>query len=305
MAKEKVSVDDLVKGAVLKLATGEGPMRLSGKGDHPPLFGSAAGPSKDAIAKLQAADNPLIHTVGTGKTTTVKLTAAGFALALPSIPEDKVGPLAKQFAAEIPSAAARVEFLQQIVGRTPLATAELLPVLEETRTAERAETEARLAASTKRREAEDAFRKAIEQWMKLLDGRQAERIAALRRELEIEGAKVPPTRAERPEQPDHEVSPQSDDDNAFRRQTARRLVSSWLQQWKLGRDQGREALEVAIGGMTGIRRVGTLGESVGFDGVVHECESAVSDGQAVTIVRAGWLLVEDDGPYTLAKALVE
>src|SRR5437868_5257909 len=154
------SVEELVTRALVTVATADGPVRMSGKGDHPAVFPTTAGGNKDAITRLKYADPPLVTLSGKGKTETIELTAAGFQQVLPHLPEEKVGGLAKGLAAELPPAA-RVEFLNEIVRRTPPAATELLPVLEEAVAAEKAEAEARAAAAAKRREQEEATRQAV------------------------------------------------------------------------------------------------------------------------------------------------
>lgn len=302
MAKEKVSVESLVDEALRKLATADGPLRLSGKGDPPALFASAAGANKDAIAQLQ--DAALIRVEG--KNSPVKLTAAGFARVLPGIPEEKVGGLAKAFAADIPTAAARVEFLQEIVGRTPTARAELLTVLDESLKAESAETEARLAAATKRRERDEADRDAAARWIRLIDDARKKRVAALLRELEIEGEKVdapPPTPA--PPAPSGGSKPVTPADHGFRRDTADQLTSAWRAAWDDKKADAREYLESAIWNVRGFRTIGEAGQQIPFDGRLHEGGAGLFTGDAVRVVRPGWLIEEDDREYVALKALVE
>jgi hypothetical protein len=57
--------------------------------------------------------------------------------------------------------------------------------------------------------------------------------------------------------------------------------------------------------MTGIRRIGSVGEVVAFNAHDHECERQVADGERVRIIRPGWVLDEEDGSHTLQRALVE
>lgn len=127
--KAAVNTDELVKQALVSLATAETPMRLVGKGDHPPLLAGTPAANKDVLARLKDDAAPLIAESGTAKKATVSLTAAGFALVAGAIPEEKVGPAARAIAKALPLAE-RVAFLQEIVRRTPPAAAELLPVIE-------------------------------------------------------------------------------------------------------------------------------------------------------------------------------
>jgi hypothetical protein len=305
------SVDELVTKALVTLATADGPVRLSGKGDPPALFPSAAGTNKEAIARLKDESNSLLAVVGSGKTATVRLTAAGFRYVLPHLPEEKVGGAAKALASELPTGE-RVEFLNEVVRRTPVAAAELLPMLEEAVAAEKAETEARIAATARRRQAEEATRKAIERWNQLLAERQAQRVTALRKQLEAEGAEVPPALpnvsapdgdSRQPEPPSLLV-PATREDVRFRREVAGRLVSAWLESYRLNKPEGRLFLETAMGNISGFRQIGEEGERVHFDGKYHECDTGVSTGAQVRVVRPGWVLEEEDGEYRLVPAKV-
>jgi hypothetical protein len=303
------SADELVTKALLTLAAADGPVRLSGKGDPPALFPSATKASKDALARLQDEGHPLLVVVGSGKTATVRLTAAGFRHVLPHLPEETVGGSAKALAAELPPGE-RVEFLNEVVRRTPPAAPELLPVLEEAVAAEKAEAEARAASAARRRQAEEATRQALDRWNRLLAERQAHRVAALRRELEAEGETVgehvgasPTPQVPTPAAP--LPRPESAEDVGFRRQVARRLVSSWLEAVEGRKEEARRFLETAIGNVSGLRQVGEPGERVTFDGAYHEGGAGLFTGTPVRVVRPGWVLEEeDDREYPVLKALV-
>lgn len=313
MAKSKAaagpSVEELVSGALVAIAIAEAPVRLAGKGEHPAIFSSTSGANKDALAKLKEADPPLVEVAGKGKAETVRLTAAGFQHVLPQLPEEKVGDSAKALAGDLP-AAARAEFLDDIVKRSPAAAAALLPMLEEAIAAEKAEQEAKLAAVTKRREAEEATRKALEQWLALQQLQREQRLNALTRELLAEGGKVPemPQPAPAPEG-NHKpavLKPASADDAAFRRQVARRLVSSWLEAVEANKAEAKQYLETAIWNVSGFKPVGEAGEQVAFDGALHESDDGVSTGSPVRVERPGWLLEEEDGrDYLVLPARVK
>jgi hypothetical protein len=301
------SVEEQVSQALVKVATSDVPLRLAGKGDHPPLFAKAS----TATARLQDEADPLVTVVGTGKAAHVKLTAAGFRQALPHLPEEQVGAAAKELAAGLP-AAARVEFLNEIIGRTPAAAAELLPLYEEAVAAEKVEAEARIATAAKRREREEATRQALARWLEVTAQRQRQRVDALRRELEAEGEKAPPpasathTAEVQPSRsPVSQLTPETAEDRDFRRQVARRLVSSWLDTWEMNKPDARQFLETAIWNLSGFRLVGEPGEQATFDGALHEGPAGVFTGDAVRVVRPGWVLEEDDGrEYRILKALV-
>jgi hypothetical protein len=303
------SVDEVVRDALLKVATSEIPLRPSGKGDHPALFASTRGANKEALSRCVDEAEPLLAVVGSGKAATVRLTAAGFRHVLPHLPEEKVGGSAKAIAAELPPGE-RVEFLNEVVRRTPQAAPELLPVLEEAVAAEKAETEARVAAAARRRESDEATRQAVERWNRLLTERQQQRVAALRRELEAEGETVeghvgtsPPPRASAPAVP--LPRPETAEDVGFRRQVARRLVSAWLESLRLGKPEGRRFLEVAMGNIDGLEPIAEEGQLLSFNGQYHRAETGVPTGAQVRVIRPGWKLVEDGGEYVVEQALVK
>lgn len=302
MAKKQAgpSVEELVSQALLKLAAADGPLKLSGKGAPPALFASAAGAAKEAIARLQEGPEPLIAPAGTGKAPPVRLTPAGFRRIAPQVPEERIGTLAKELAAGLP-VAERVEFLNEIIGRTPPAAAELLPVYEAAVAAEAAEAEARLTAAARKRERDEASRAAVVRWLELSAKRQQDRIDALLKELAAEGWRAEGAApAAAPAAP----RPLTREDGVFRREVAGRLVSAWLESYRLGKPEGRLFLETAMGNVSGLRPVGEEGERVPFDGKYHESDAAVSSGTPVRVVRPGWVLEEEDGEYRLVPAKV-
>lgn len=301
------SVDELVSQALVKLATSETPFRLTGKGDPPALFPSAAGAAREAIARLQDGSAPLIRLVGTGKAAAVRLTPAGFQRIVGHLPEENVGAAAKAVAADLP-AGERGGFLNEVVGRTPAAAAELVPLYEEAVAAEKAEAEARIAAAAKRREREEAIRQAFARWTELAERQRRERIEALQRELAAEGAEpiappvVPPSPL--PPSPAPRLRPESREDITFRRDVAGRLVATWLESFHLNKPEGRLFLETAMGNVGGLRQVGEEGEVVPFDGKYHEAEVGVATGTPVRVVRPGWVLEEEGGEHRLVPAKV-
>jgi hypothetical protein len=312
VGKKKAAADtgDLVKQALLTIATADGPVRLSGKLGHPAVFASAAGANKAAIARLKDGAQPLVAETGSGKTLTVKLTPHGFETIADAVPEEKVGPLARGLAGSLPPQE-RVAFLQEVVRRTPLATAELLPVLVAAIAEEKEEAEARAAAEAKRRVAEAASLAALERWKAVIAERRQRRVESLRRELAAEGAdpdeRLTPVEATagRPKPRGHAVEPNGPEDVGFRRQVARRLVSSWLESIRLNKPEARRFMEVAIGNIEGLEQLADEGERVRFDGTYHRCDTAVSTGTPVTVVRPGWKLAEDGGEYIIEQALVK
>lgn len=293
-ARAKVSVDDLVRSALLKAAEADA-VKLTDKVDG--LFASASGANGQAIAACKSAEKPLLRIVGKeGKAELVALAPAGFERIAADVPEEKVGAVAKRVALAVP-AAERVAFIQDTISRTPLAAPELTPLLEEAITAEKAENEARVAAAAKRRAAEEAAKKALERAVQLFEERKRNRLDALRREWEAEG-ETPPERPEREAQ-----SRAGAGTSAFRREIAERLVSAWLYNARHNKTEVATALDRVLRGIDGIGPFGTVGEEVRFDGRVHECARGVSDGEPVRVIRPGWE-IEGEVGAPLLRALV-
>lgn len=99
--------------------------------------------------------------------------------------------------------------------------------------------------------------------------------------------------------------PATPEEKDFRRNVARRLVSSWLESIRLNKAEGRRFLEVAVGNIDGLEQIEDEGQRVAFTGAYHRCETGVSTGAPVTVVRPGWRLREDDGEYVIEQALVK
>jgi hypothetical protein len=300
--KATPSVDELVSEALLKLATADGPRRLTGKGEPQALFASTGGAAKQAIERLRYETDPLVTAVGEGKSAPVRLTPAGFRRIVQQLPEESVGAAAKAIAAGLPIAE-RVEFLNEIIGRAPTAAPELLPVYEAAVAAEAAEAEARRAAAARRREREEASREALERWLRLTTQRKQQRIDALLTELAAEGWRAPAGPAP-PATAQPHPRPQSREDASFRREVAGRLVSAWLESYRLNKPEGRLFLETAMGNVSVLRQIGEEGERLPYDGKYHEADSPVPAGGPVRVVRPGWVLEEEDGEYRLVAAKV-
>jgi hypothetical protein len=304
---DPAAINTLVTNALVTLATADGKRRLvtAKGGEHPPLFGSNSGANKDAIARCKSEDRPLVRIVGKGKTESVELTAAGFELILPQLPEEKVGAVARPLAESLPLTE-RIAFLNEIVRRTPLASAELLSVLEAAIAAEKAATDEQAAAAAKRRKQEEEALAAMERWKELAGERKKQRVEALKRELAAEGldiSGVPPIPVDQPSaQP---LRPGTPEEAKFHRQVARRLVSSWLEAIRLGKPDGRRSIEVAIGNLDELEAIEQEGQTVSFDGKYHRAEVGVSTGTRVIVIRPGWRLIEDDGEYIIEQALVK
>jgi hypothetical protein len=305
VAKEKLSVGDLVRNALLKVAEATDAVKLTAKTDA--LFASAAGANKNAIAECLKADKPLLAVVGKeGKVDLVALAPAGFERIASDIPEEKLGQVAKRVASSI-SAAARIEFIQEALRRTPLTAPELTPLLEEAVAAEKAAQEERIAAAAKRQQMEEASRNALERAIQLLEDRRQSRINALRRELEVEGERAEevllPRRGE--PQPQGTPPPANAGDADFRRDVARQLAASWRATWEMNKPEVREFLESAMWNIRGLRLVGEVGELLPYSGKSHESVAGVFSGDTVRIVRPGWVLDEDAGEFVVLKAVIE
>ncbi len=316
MAKSKapaVSVEDRVRQALRTLAESEGEMRLSGRGESPPLLDGTPTAIKTVVEKLKNASRPLVVIRAEGRTEYVRLTAEGFAEVFSALSPDQVVTVAKRVGGGLPIDK-RVGFYDDVVRRVPEAAVGLLEEQRAAVEAEKADAETRLAAAAKRREVEEATRQALREWERLQDERRRVRVETLRRELEIEGEKVattgptvPPTAPTPTEArpPVSRLRAETKEDLTFRRQMARRLVSSWLEAWEMGKDEGRQFVETAIWNTAGFRIVGEVGDEVEFDSELHESPEGMSTGAAAKIVRPGWVMDEEDGgTYLVLPALV-
>jgi hypothetical protein len=303
---DPTAVDALVTNALLTLATADAPRRLVGKGDHPALLTGKTGANKDALDRIQDAANPLAVAEGKAKTETARLTAAGFRTVLPHLPEDRVGPAAKALAGTLPTAE-RVAFLQDVVSRTPVASAELLPEYEAAVAAEKAEAEARAKEAEARREREERAKQAMVRWLELGEQRKKQRVEALLAELKAEGwaeagggngPVVPPP-------PRPPLAPATPEEKGFRREVIRRLAAQWREAVEDRRDEPARFMEAGIGNVRGVRQIGAAGEATKFDGEFHEADEGVSTGAPVRVERPGWLIDEDDDrQHVILKAKV-
>jgi len=317
VAKKKAvgpSVDELVQQALVTLATAEGPVRLTGKGDPPALFANAIGANKEPVARLLDTNTPLVAATGPEKNAPLRLTLTGLKQVLPHLPPEKVGVAAKPVAASLP-AVERAIFLNEMVSQSPAAAGELLPLYEEAVAAEKAAAEARATAAAKQREQEEAIQAAIRRWLDLSTQRKKQRVDALLQALEAEGAEAPTPivvvaqqpapQSEVPHRPTLPVlHPETEEDRTFRRQMARRLVSAWIDGWDEKKTEARQLLETAIWNVTGFRQIGEAGQQVTFDGTQHEGPAGMFPGDQARVIRPGWALEEEDREIIIAKAVV-
>ena len=305
-AKPTAAVGDLVRLTLLKAAEANGGVKLTGKDGA--LFATAGAANKDAIAECMNPEKPLLTVVRKeGKAEIVALAPAGFERIARELPEEKVGSVAKGVATGLP-AGTRAEFIQATISRTPLAAAELTPLLEEAIAAEKAEHETRIAAAAKRKATEEAAKKAMIRALELFDERRKNRLDAIKREWEAEGenaAELPPIIERKKTGGGTTPEPKTPEDLDFRRYEADRLAAAWRDAWDAKKDEGRDYLESAMWNIRGLRMVGEVGTNAEFDGRYHESESPVFTDDPVQIVRPGWLLKEDEGDYVALKAAVE
>jgi len=232
-SKTVVDIDSIVLQSLLKIANAPGPLRLSGKGEDV-VFTSTAGANKEAIIRLKDAGLPLVIEIGNGKAVTVGLTPAGFERIAAQLSLEKIATVAEGLSNQL-SPSERVMFLQGLVNKSPQAVSALVPLLEKAATAEKIATEARLREAENQRAAEAATLEALERWKALLQQRKKLRVDALRKELAIEGVEEEelvlskPTKPINPEtRTTSHTLPSDSEDLAFRRNVARRLVSSWV-----------------------------------------------------------------------------
>jgi hypothetical protein len=304
-----VDVDGLVTQALVKLATADGPLRLTGKGIDPPaLFPTGSGTNKEVITRLKSSE--LIAESRSGRNTLVSLTEAGFLKVAGAIPEDKIGAIAKAVAVDL-KLNERIEFINEVVRLNPIATADLLPILEAAVAEEKFAADERARAAAKRRETETESLAAIDRWKATIEERRRARIEALQAELAAEGVEstdleLPPRSTTKyPRTHDSNVQTPAPDDMNFRRQLARRLVSSWIEAVESKKTEALQFLETAIWNISEFRQIGEVGQTLPFDGRYHEGGAGLFTGGPVKIVRPGWVLQEeDDREYILLKALV-
>ena len=302
------SVEELVAHAIRTAATKPTAKWLGASAAT--LFNSKEANTDAAIKSCLDENRPLLVKTGTGGA----LTATGFELAAAEVAEEEVGPLAKTVATGIPLAE-REAFIQGVIGRTPHAAAELTPLLAEIVSAAKAEAEAKIIADAKWKKANDEAQAALDRAKALLVESAQQRRDALRRQYEALGgdpADLPEPKskpkeiAERPARPTGGVPvPQTEEEKDFRRYETERLAAAWRDAWVAGKDEGRDFLETAMWNIRGLHMIGEVGLKATFDGRLHECDSAVSIGAPVQVVRPGWLLKIDDENYVALKAVVD
>jgi hypothetical protein len=309
-SKSAVDIEALVKEALLKIANASNPLRLTGKGEDV-VFSSTSSANKEAISRLKNETLPLLSENGSGKSATVSLTTAGFERIVDALTSEKLFEVVSKLSEKL-TPFARVVFLQDLVHKSPQSIAGLVPLLEAATTAEKKEAEARLKEAEKQRVAEAASLAALEMWKALLQERKKQRIDTLKRELAAEGEEVEMVLPLQPKVPSKEAPksaplqfPEDEEDTSFRRNVARRLVSSWMEAWEKNKVDAREFLESAIWNISGFRPIGEIGQRLSFDGHYHEGSAGLFTGDIVKIIRPGWLLEEaNDSEYVVLKAQV-
>jgi hypothetical protein len=299
------SKDVLVRSALLTVAGAAGPLRLSGKAGEPPaLFPSASGANKSAIETLTDPARPLISVTSPAKNATITLTATGFSLIAESLPDDRVGEIAKRIAESLP-AEEQVSFLEDLLSRIPIAAPDLEPLLARAVERKEAETAERVEAERKRAERREASRAALERCMVHLKALQTGRVKELTELLLAAGGAVPKLPPEPPPPEELPPKPSSEEDRDFRRDVAERLVSSWRDAVSMRKDEARRFLETALDNISGLRRLGEEGDEVQFDGSIHEDIPGLPTGHLVRVTRSGWSLEEEgDREYVIQKAQV-
>jgi hypothetical protein len=99
--------------------------------------------------------------------------------------------------------------------------------------------------------------------------------------------------------------PKTSEERSFRREIAQQLVETWRAAWNDNKPEGRDYLESAMWNIEGLRMIGVKDTTVAFSGRNHECSTPVFSGDAVKIVRPGWLVEEGEHEHVVIKALVE
>lgn len=310
-APDPAAIEKLVLAALIKAAEAPGEVKLSGQPTDgvTSLFPSAAGANKPALERAMKGEPPLLRVMRKeGKAEFVQLTRAGFEHVRAHIAPERIGVIVRPIAGEL-QPAERAEFLNEIISRTPDAAPELVEELRLAVEAEKAELEARVRETTRRREREERINRALEQARQVMEQLRVARVDTLRKQLAAEGeADIPkePIHGREKTPADARMSrqPEAREDSTFRRDVAGRLVSTWLESYRLNKPEGRLFLETAMGNISGLRQIGEEGERVAFDGKYHDSDAGAVTGSLVRVVRPGWVLEEDDGEYRLVSAKV-
>jgi hypothetical protein len=278
------------------------------------LFNTKEANHGAAIAECTNPAAPLLKQVGKVGV----LTPAGFEKVAAELP-DEVVPLAKAMAAGM-TAIERVSFLQGVISRTPAAAAELTPLLDEAAAAKKAELEAATAAKVKQAAAAAVNQAALERALELSKQDLQNEIDAVKRQWEALGQKlsdlpahkpalalVPESKVEAQPKPVAPIpEPRTAGDKDFRRDSADQFAAAWRAAWDAKKAEALEYLESAMWNISGLQLRGEVGARTTFDGRYHECGTPVFTGDAVNVVRPGWVLDEGDGhDYVALKAVVE
>lgn len=303
--------------AVARFLQSEVPLKLKGKGDT--IFPTVSGVQKLAMERCINGEPAWLIVRKEGKVEVVSVTADGFTAAVPFLNSDTLGSAAAKFAPSIASATARITFLEDIVHATPAAVVELQPLLDAALVEQRQEREREEAAQIARRAKEQAILEAMERWKASQVLQKDERISALKRALAAEGVTIsdgvtgpgetpkgPTEKIPPPIGPKISVSdPITDGDYAYRRDVARQLAGSWQATWQPDRPEIRDFLESAMWNVHGFQMIGAEGDTVTFEGRLHEGEAGLFTGDKAQVVRPGWVLNEgEDAEHVVLKAFV-
>lgn len=285
------------------------------------LFNTKEDNHQAAIGECTSSTAPLLTQAGTRG----KLTAAGFEKIASELsgeearaaydrlreelPDEQVGVAARVMARSLDTSE-RVEFIQGVIRRTPLASTELVPLLEEAVAAEKAESAARIAAAEKRRVAEDAAKAALDRAKELIEERRKNRIDALRREWEAEGENtkdLPQNDGKGNSSTQTELAaPVTAADKDYRKLVSAQLAEMWRQSREKNKVEAAEYLGAALWNIRGLRREGQEKETVKFNGRYHQSSAPVFTDDPVRVLRSGWVLVEGEhADVVLLKCVVE
>jgi hypothetical protein len=314
MAKTKAPaapkpVEELILHA-LKLAATNPKAKWLGKSPAA-LFNEKDENHKAAMEAATAGETPLLRKAGAGGS----LTAAGFERVASALPEAEVAPLLKVMAADMP-AAERVGFLQGAISRNRNIAAELEPLLQEAVAQKQAALEAESAAKVKQAAVAAANLAALKRAAELAEQDIQYELEAVKRLWVALGQKLGDLPAHEPAPPPEpkprtstpapggtRPEPRTGEERDFRRSECDRLAAAWRDAWDAKKTEGAECLVDAMWNIPGFRMIGEAGARVEFNGRYHESEQSVASGP-VTIVRPGWLLMEDGGEHVALKAAV-
>ena len=273
--KAAVSITELIRAALLKVASAMEDVKLADKDAG--AFTSASVTNKDAIAECLNAEKPLARGCADGRQGEVRgahgsrFRAHRGRIAGGSDRSGREGNRERastRCASRAHSGCAFVEL--PLRRRNSHQLKWLLPRrrLPNTKRGSRRLRNKKLS--------EEAAKKALERAIQLFEERRQNRLAALKREWEAEGANAADLTPHQPRPADKETNPKprkpgpeptTREEKDFRRSETDRLAAVWGATWNAKKDEARDYLESAMWNIIGLRIIGEAGRKrKGFDG---------------------------------------